>query len=139
MRGHSERRQSADDKVNYCYEAEQRQYIPRKESKKVTHNRKRRQQQKECRRIGPIRIIIIGRRDGRRLGFDEFGRIVQQAGVAIQRLQSSGPSAGEVGVDRQSLAVDDPDSRTKNPYKERSIYAGDREAIPLQPTCGDKD
>src|SRR6516165_11584648 len=76
--GHSERRQSADDKVNYCYEAEQRQYIPRKEAKKVTHNRKRRQQQKECRRIGPIRIIVIGRRDERRLGFGEFGRIVQQ-------------------------------------------------------------
>src|SRR4029077_2204710 len=89
--------------------------------------------QKECRRIGPIGVEIIFRPDQCCLDLDELGRVIERGRASVQRLHSSGPGAGEIGVDRHSSAVDEPSSRPVDRDQERGVDNGNGVAVSVQP------
>src|ERR1700730_4377492 len=78
-------------------------------------------------------VEIISRPDQRCLDLDELGRVVQRGRVCVQRLHRSGPGAGEIGVDRDTSAVDEPSSRPINRDQKRGVDRGNGIAVRVQP------
>jgi hypothetical protein len=125
--------QPLDDQIGDSKQAEQGDQIPDDEPRGVREHRERRQDQKECRGVRPIRVEIIPRPNQRRLDLDEFGRVVQPGGIAVQRLHRGGPCASEIGVDRHAGAVDEPGSRPPYGDQKRGVDRGDGKAVGVQP------
>src|SRR5216683_1951467 len=129
----SDRGQLSDDAIDDNNQPQQGCHIPGNERIPVGQHRKRRQDQKERRRVGPIRVEVIPRSDQCRLDLDELGRVIERGGVDLQRLHGGRPCAGEIGVDRHPGAVDEPGSCPVDGYEERSVDRGDGAAVRLQP------
>ena len=126
-------RQPSHDQIDDDNQAEQRGDVPGDEPIRVGKHRERRQDQKECRRIGPIGVEIISRPDQPRLDLCELRRVVQHGRVCVQRLGRSCPGAREIGIDRHSRAVYEPSSRPVHGDQERSVDRGNGVAVRVQP------
>ena len=129
----SHRRGPPNDEVHDGDTAGQGCDVPSDECVSVGQQRKRNQHKEKHGWIRPIRVDVIPRSDQCLLDLRELHGIVEQGGVAVQRLHPGQPRANEIAVDRQTPAVDDPKAALVEDHEQRRVERGEAVAIGLQP------